>query len=196
MTKKLLFVGALFIFSIILLGHPAPAQANSSIRNYQRVSSILSQVKQTEDLPNTVHKNPLVLKAVGLFLKTADADDLSDEEMHEKLRSLFPVPRWKEWVPQFEIRKVKNGLYLVSLGYAAVTQESSLYLFQGSAYILIDSGNIGLIHIEDVSSPDAQLEVTYVRTPGSTQPESVTAALSNRSGKWRVIDRRIQQVRR
>jgi len=191
MTKKLLFISTFLFLSIILLEYPA--QANDTLVKYHQVSSILSQVRQSEDLPDTVHRNPLVLKAIGLFLKTADADNMSEDGMHAKFRSLFPLPKWKEWVPVFEIRKAKRGLYLVSIGYAAVTQESSLYLFQGSAYVLIDSGNVGLIHIEDAANSDSQLGVTYVRTPGSTRPENVTATLSKQSGKWRVRNGRIRQ---
>ncbi len=178
------------ILATSLLGLLAPVQAAASRGKYQRVSSILSQVKQTEDLPNTVHKDPLVLKAVGLFLEASESENLSEDELHRRFRSLFPLQRWTEWVPQFEIKKVRSRLYLVSLGYAAVTQESSLYLFQGVSYLKIDSGDGGLIHVEDVTISDSQIIVTYVRTPGSTRPEQVTATLSKQAEKWQLSSRK------
>ncbi|MBI5100784.1 MAG: hypothetical protein HZB33_02945 [Nitrospirae bacterium] len=171
----------IFLFSVL-----APVQAGTSSVKYQRVSSILSQVTQTADLPDTGHKNPRVVKAVGLFLEASEPENLSDDDLHGRFRSLFPLPLWKEWVPQFEIKKVKKGLYLVSLGSAAVTQASSLYLFQGASHLKIDSGDLGLIYIENIHATDSQIEVTYLRTPGSTRPERVTASLQMRAGVWRV----------
>ncbi|MDA8105914.1 MAG: hypothetical protein M0Z71_11110 [Nitrospiraceae bacterium] len=179
------------IVTIFWAGCLSAARADEVNRHFAGVTAILSQVRQSENLPDTVHRNPLVLKAAGLFLKEADSYNLSDGELHSTFRKLFPHSKWRVWVPQFEIRKVKKELYFFSLAYAASTQESSLYLFHGSAHLVIDSGNAGLIEIKDVKSSDSRLEVTYVRTPGSTRPDEMVASLIKKSGKWRVSKRKI-----
>ncbi len=186
---KQLFSAVMLAICLVCSMH---AHATMAPAPYEKVSNLLSRVRQTEDLPDTVHKNRLLIKAVGLFLEAADKENITREQMIRKLNSLFPMPLWKEWVPVFEIEKVKNKLYLVSIGYAAVTQESSIYLFQDASHLKIDTGDLGLIHIVNVQISGYKLEVTYLRTPGSTRPEKVIALLNNKDGKWRISKRSIQ----
>ncbi|MDA8078756.1 MAG: hypothetical protein M0Z79_07420 [Nitrospiraceae bacterium] len=173
----------LICFFLCLLTQVQAATPSSA---YKKISSILDRVQQTADLPDTVHRNPLVLEAVGLFLDMADTENLTRDKMIEKLSRLFPLPKWKEGIPAFEIEKLKSRQYLVSIGYAAVTQESSLYFFYDKERLKIDSGNGGLIHIEDVKNGDSRVQVTYLRTPGSTHPEEITAVLFKKDEIWYV----------
>lgn len=156
------------------------------LEEFQDVSFILAEIEQTEALANTVHKNPLVLEAAGLFLYLADSRDLPDDYLEIIFTRLFPQPQWK-WVPGVTIKRLRSGLYIMSISQAAVGTESSLYLFEGSVRHKIDSGETGLIQLVEVKTAGPAITVKYVRTPGSSRPETVTATLTREGTAWKII---------
>ena len=171
-----------FVFPDCLL--PSQIQAGQPLQQYQSVTSILAKVKQTDDLVDTVHKNPLVLKATGLFLDIADSNHLPEDDLETTFPRHFPLSRWRKWVPAVKIKRIRRGLHLVSIGHAASTQESSLYLFEGRVYRKVDASKAGLIYIEDVETTDSLLALRYERIR-SIRREIVTATLAKqgRRGK-------------
>jgi hypothetical protein len=174
-----------FVFLSCLL--PSQIQAGQSLQQYQGVTSILAKVKQTDDLVDTVHKNPLVLKATGLFLDIADTNHLPEDDLETTFLRLFPLSRWRKWVPAVKIKKIRSGLHLVSIGHAASTQESSLYLFEGRVYRKVDASEAGLIYIEDVETTDSLLTLRYERIRASRR-EIVTATLVKQRATWKITD--------
>jgi hypothetical protein len=156
------------------------------LEEFQDVSFILAEIEQTEALANTVHKNPLVLEAAGLFLYLADSRDLPDDYLEIMFKRLFPQPQWK-WVPGVTIKRLRSRLYIMSISQAAVGTESSLYLFEGRACHKIDSGETGLIQLVEVKTAGPAITVKYVRTPGSSRPETVTATLTREGTAWKII---------
>jgi len=91
------------------------------------------------------------------------------------------------------IRRVKDNLYLVGVGYAASTQPSSLYIFYDSLYKRIDKGENGLISVIDFRLRDAELGVIFCRTPGSTHPDMDFALLKKEKDGWFVQWNSVQQ---
>lgn len=86
-------------------------------------------VEQTDDIEDTVHKNPFILDAAGLFLDLADSHDLPEKDLEFVFSRFFHNPQWK-WAPITNIKRVCKGLHAMSIGSAASTQDSSLYLFE------------------------------------------------------------------
>jgi hypothetical protein len=200
MRKKMNFLGALELrgaqrvmlcaalsLAFVLLGYimPLHVQAGSSLQQYRSVTSILAKVKQTDDLMNTVHSNPLVLEAIGRFLDIADTHHLPEADLETTLVRLFPLRQWKKRVPVFNIKTIRRGLHLVSLGCAASTQESSLYLFEGRTYHKIDDSLAGLITPEDVKTTGSLVTLKYERAHSEGR-EIVIATLTKQGATWRV----------
>jgi hypothetical protein len=85
---------------------------------------------------------------------------------------------------------VAKDIYVASIGAAATTQPSSLYLFYDSHRLLIDRRDRGgAIDINDASISDhmQKLKVIYRPVPGSTRPMTGTAYLEKKKDKWKVI---------
>ena len=134
-------------FLVFLSAGCASARAAQPAELYERVRSMLADVKDAPELIETVHRDPRVLSALGMFLQAADTENLTGEEMRSRFRWLVPNPPW-EWVPGIHIQKIRRGLYLVAVDYAAASQPSSLYLFDGPRDVKIDSGGPGTVRVE------------------------------------------------
>jgi hypothetical protein len=185
-AQRVILCAALSL-AFVLLDYTMPlhVQAGLSLEPYRSVTSILTKVKQTDDLMNTVHSNPLVLKAIGRFLDIADTHRLSEADLETTLVRLFSLRQWKTWVPVFNIKTIRRGLHLVSLGYAASTQESSLYLFEGRTYHKIDDSLAGLISPEDVKTTGSLVTLKYERVHSEGR-EIVIATLTKQGATWRA----------
>ena len=60
---------------------PASFEEYASSPQGQEVTAILSEVKNSEDVPDTIHENEKVLKAVSLFLHLSGIKDLGEDKM-------------------------------------------------------------------------------------------------------------------
>ncbi|HEX2966199.1 MAG TPA: hypothetical protein VHO84_10450 [Syntrophorhabdaceae bacterium] len=181
-AQVLVYLWLLLVLSWLL---PLPLDARKTPNAYSQVTNILAKVKQTNELIDTVHENPNVLKAMALFLQISDRNRVPDAHLVMMFARLFPLGQWPNWIPVFEIEKIKRGLCIVSIGHAFATQPSSLYMFDGSKYYRIDTGVAGLIHILQLRTVDSAVEVTYLKTPGSTRPDITTAVLM-KNDIWKV----------
>ena len=99
---------------ILLSTGCASTRAAQRAESHQRARSLLAQVESTPDLLETFHTDPRVLDAIGIFLRAEDAENLSDADMNERVRHVFPNPPW-DWVPAIEFRRVKSGLYFAHI---------------------------------------------------------------------------------
>lgn len=160
---------------------PPPRGLEVDLGPYQSVASILAKVKQNDNLADTIHKNPFILEAAGLFLDLADSNGLPAEDLEFVFSRFFPNPQWG-WTPITNIKKARKGLYIMSIGHAISTQDSSLYLFEDRAHHKIDSGKRGCIAIEDVSTEGPVVTVRYNIHMG--QPK--TATLTKKGATWTV----------
>jgi hypothetical protein len=163
-------------------------QSVSAMESQQEkeIVDLLSEVKYSDDLIDTVHENGNVLKAIGLYFQMIDGKDMSEDEMIMGLAELFVKAGWTEWVPVVRIKHLKGNIYLISIGYAFGTQSSSLYVFYDSSYKKIATGENGLINIIDYRLADDELGVIFDRVPGSTAVEPDFALLRKEKGKWSV----------
>lgn len=160
---------------------PPPRGLKVDLGPYQGVAAILKKVKQSDTLADTVHKNPFILKAAGLFLDLAVCNGLPEEDLEFVFGRFFPYPQWA-WTPITNIKKARKGLYVMSIGHASSTQDSSLYLFEKRAHHRIGSGERGCITIEDVSMEGPVVTVRYNAHMG--QPKTVT--LIKKGTTWTV----------
>ena len=173
------------LLALLLSGGCAGASASAPAQSYQRARALLAQVDDAPELIETVHADPRVLAAIAAFLPAANLEGHTDEQLAERFKSLIPAPPW-EWAPSVAFRKVQAGLYLVALGHAVSTQPSSLYLFEGSRYVRIDSGVSGTVQVEAVRVEGDLIEVAYFPTSGGTFPRLTSARIERTDGRWRV----------
>jgi hypothetical protein len=173
----LLGLGLLAGWATTLPATPAPT--------YQRARSILAGVADTPGLVDTVHADPGVLRAIGAFLPEADAANVAPVDIGAEFARIVPFPPW-QWMPKVEFHKVGPGLYLVAVGHAASTQPSSLYLFDGSAHVKIDTGENGTVVVTRIEAQSDRIAIDYFPTPGSTGPQLTSVVIERQSGTWRV----------
>jgi hypothetical protein len=155
-----------------------------------RIMDLLSQTEKIDDLEDMVHSNKYFLEAVSLILLEAEEKNMGSEELRVYYLNLLTQANWKKWTPYLYTTKVLKNTYVVSIGSAAVTQPSSLYLFYDSHRLLIDRRDEGgTISIFDASVSDhmQRLKVIYRPVPGSTRPMTGTAYLEKKKNKWKVI---------
>ncbi len=152
----------------------------------KEIIALLSEVKYSDDLIETVHENGKVLKATSLFIRMISRKDMSEDEMTMGLADLFTKAGWTEWAPVMRIKHLKSSLYLVSIGYAFGTQPSSLYVFYDSSYKKIATGENGLIDVIDYRLAGNELGVIFNRVPGSTAFEPGFALLRKNKSEWNV----------
>lgn len=176
------------IFTIAILFFANPCLAYDSQKE-KEIIDILSRLREStipDDLIETVHEDKDIFKATSLYLQMIDKKGMTEDEMVNNFRNLFSKAGWREWVPWIEIKRLKNSLYLVSIGYAVTTQPSSLYLFYDSSYIKIATGENGLIRVIDFRFSDNELGVIFNQLPGSTAFSPNFALLNKKEGKWGV----------
>jgi hypothetical protein len=157
------------LLAMLLSGGCADHHAADLEEPYQRARSLLAQVEDAPLLLETVHTDPRVLTAIGMFLQAADAEGLTEAQMRGRFRRVLSHPPW-QWVPIVDFRKAGPGRYLVALGHAVSTQSSSLYLFEGARHVWIDSGVSGTVQVESVRAEDDLIEVVYFPTPSGGAP--------------------------
>jgi hypothetical protein len=157
-----------------------------NLEAFWSVTSTLANIEQTDDLEDTLHKNPFMLEAAGLFLDLADSHNLPEEDLEFIFNRLFPVPLWKNSLPWIEIKRIRSGLHIMSIGNACTMPGTSLYLFEGRVHHKLDSGEAGCIDIQDVKITDSIVTVRYNRAPCSTGPEIVTATLTKQGTTWKI----------
>jgi hypothetical protein len=160
---------------------PPPRGLKVNLGPYQSVAAILAKVKQNDDLEDTIHKNPFILEAAGLFLDLAYSNGLPEEDLEFVFSRFFPNSKW-DWAPITNIKRAHKGLYIMSIGGAVSTQDSSLYLFEERTHHKIDSGKRGCITIEDVSTEGPVMTVRY--NTHMSQPKTVT--LTKEGATWTV----------
>ena len=160
----------------------------------KEVILILSKVDNSETLPYTIHENEKVLKAMSLFLQMPGIGDLGEGRMEWLFNYFAGKANWADRISVgVTIRRVKDNLYLVGVGYAASTQPSSLYIFYDSLYKRIDKGENGLISVMDFRLRDDELVVIFCRTPGLTHPDMDFALLKQEKDEWFVQWNSVQQ---
>ena len=172
-----------FVFAIFNL-----SGAGSNREN--RIMDLLSQTEKIEDLEDMVHSNRYFLEAISLILLEAEGKNMGEEKLMNYYLNLLTKANWKKWTPYLRTIKVASNTYVVSIGAAAVTQPSSLYLFYDSHRLLIDRYDRGgIIDINDafVSDRMQRLKITYRPVPGSTRPMTGTAYLKKNKDKWKVM---------
>jgi hypothetical protein len=147
----------------------------------------LSEVENSEDLPDTIHENEQVLKAMSLFVQMPGIGNLSEGKMEWLFGYFGGKANWEDGISVgVTIRRVKDNLYLVGIGYAAATQPSSLYIFYDSSYKRIAKGENGLISVIDFRLRGDELGVVFYRVPGSTHPAKDFAFLKKEKDAWFV----------
>lgn len=177
---------ALCLLSIFLTAVYTQSSQGMEPTREKEIVALLSEVKYSDDLIDTVHENGKVLKAISLYLRMIDRRDMSEDEKTMRLAHLFTKAGWTEWVPVMKIKRLKSTLYLVGIGYAFGTQPSSLYVFYDSSYKKIATGENGLINVIDYRMVGDELGVIFNRVPGSTAFEPDFALLRKEKGKWNV----------
>src|SRR5262245_21829149 len=105
--------------------------------------------------------------------------------MSRRFHWIVPIPPW-EWVPAIEFHKVRPGLYFVALSQAFNGTPGSLYLFEASRYVRVDSGASGVVQVHEVFVTDDRIEVAYFPTPSTSMPVLTSALLEKREGAWHV----------
>jgi len=163
----------------------AVAQPAAPAQMYQRARSILAQVDDAPTLENTVHADPRVLRAIGAFLQEAGVANVAQVDIDTEFGRIVPVPPW-EWAPVVEFHKVGSDLYLVAVGHAVSTQPSSLYLFDGPAYVKVDTGEAGTIQVERIEAQGDRIVIDYFPTPSGSAPQLTSAVIDRDGGTWRV----------
>lgn len=151
---------------------------------------LLSQTEKIEDLEDMVHSNRYFLEAVSLILLEAEEKNMGEEKLMNYYLNLLTKANWKKWTPYLRTTRVAKKTYVVSIGAAAVTQPSSLYLFYDSHRLLIDrydrGGSIDIINAL-ISEHLNKLRITYRPVPGSTRPITGTAYLEKKKDQWKVM---------
>jgi hypothetical protein len=154
-----------------------------------RILVLLSRTEKAEDLEETVHSNRDFLEAVSLILHEAEKKNMREEEIKIYYISLLEKANWKKWIPWLTIKRVADDIYIVSVGSAAVTQSSSLYLFYNSSRLMIDRRDGGgAIDILSCELKGTKLKVIYRPEPGSTAIMTGSAYLEKRGNKWEIIE--------
>jgi len=165
-----------------------PIKSKKSMESPQEkeIIALLSEVKYSDDLIETVHENGKVLRATSFFIRMIDRKDMSEDEMTMGLADLFTKAGWKGWIPAISIKGLRDKLYLVGIGAAASTQPSSLYMFYDSSYKKIATGENGLIDVIDYRLAGNELGVIFNRVPGSTAFEPGFALLRKNKSEWNI----------
>ena len=126
------------------------------------------------------------------LVSTGGARAEAPSELTDAIRADLRIPAaigrcspW-EWSPTVAFHEIRSGLYLVTVGHAAATQPSSLYLFDGARHVRIDSGDSGTVQIERVDLIGDRIEVMYFPTPSGDAPRLRSAVIEKAEGDWRV----------
>lgn len=162
--------------------------ANQSSKE-DAIIALLSEArksKTTEELIDTLHEDENVLKAISLYFRMINRKDMNDDDMAMRLAHLFTTAGWTEWEPAIGIKHIEKTLYLVSIGAAAVTNPSSLYIFYDNAYRRIATGENGLIYVIDFKMVDSEIGVIFNRIPGSTSFRPDFALLRKEKDEWHI----------
>jgi hypothetical protein len=182
--RKTIIVYLLAVFVVSILNEGGLATQSPEEKN---IISILSEIRYSESLVNSIHENNNVLKSIGLFLQMIDSKSISDEEMARFFVNLLVKAGWKRWIPVISMKRLRSKLYLVGIGAAASTQPSSLYIFYDSNYKRITKDDYGLIYVTDFRLVNDELGVIFNRTPGSTHPLLDFALLHRYDGEWKIV---------
>lgn len=173
---------------------PASFEKYATSPQGKEVIVTLSKVENLEDLPDTIHENEKLLKAMSLFLQMPGIGDLSEEKMEWLFGYFRGKANWEDGISVWvTIKRIKDNLHLVGIGYAASTQPSSLYIFYNSSYKIIAKGEGGVISEIDFRLRGDELGVIFCRTPGSTHPETDFALLKKENAEWLVQWNSVQQ---
>jgi len=173
---------------------PASFEKYATSLQGKEVIVTLSEVKNSEDLPDTIHENEKVLKAISLFLQMPGIGDLSEEKMEWLFGYFRGKANWEDGISVWVmIKRIKDNLHLVGIGYAASTQPSSLYIFYDSSYKRIAKGEGGVISEIDFRLRGDELGVVFCRVPGSTHPAKDFAFLKKEKNEWFVQWNSVQE---
>jgi len=151
------------------------------------VTSLLARFSDSEVRDPTVHRDPRLLDAFGVFLENAGR--LSDEQLWRHMSGLFPV-EWHQAWPTFYIQRVGLALYLVGIESKSADRfNGSLYLFDGTSHVTLASDDTHWIMLEDIDIDGRRVEVTYVRA-ALLAPDQRESVVAEANGKiWRVTSR-------
>jgi hypothetical protein len=179
---------ALLIICSFLLMLSISSVVIAGCNREKRIEDLLSQTEKHKDLEDTIHSNRDFLDAIGLILNEAEQKNMGKKDIENYYLERLKKAKWTRWTPYIITKKVDNGVYLVSIGAAAVTQPSSLYLFYDMSKVLIDRRDRGgTIDISTYKLREKKLEVIYSPEPGSTRPIRGTAYLEKEGDRWKVI---------
>jgi len=73
----------------------------------------------------------------------AEEKKMDGKELMNYYLDLLKKANWKKWTPWLTVRRVAKDIYVASIGAAATTQPSSLYLFYDAHRLLIDRRDRG-----------------------------------------------------
>jgi hypothetical protein len=133
-TMKRSFLKTCIIFFVFAIFNLAGAGSNRE----NRIMDLLSRTEKIEDLEDMVHSNRYFLEAVSLILMEAEEKNMGEEKLMKYYLDLLTKANWEKWTPYLRTTKVTSNTYVVSIGAAAVTQPSSLYLFYDSHRLFIE----------------------------------------------------------
>lgn len=106
---------------------PASFEKYTTSTQGKEIVAALSKVKNSENFSDTIHEDEKLLKAISLFLRIPGIGDLSEEKMEWLFSYFRGKADWEDgmsvWV---RIKRVKNNIYLIGVGFAATTQPGSL----------------------------------------------------------------------
>lgn len=179
---------SIIIICFFFLACAMGSSMNAKNDQETRILALLNRTETAEDLEDTIHSNKDFLEAINLMLNEAEEKKMGKEELMNYYLSLLKKVEWKKWIPYLRPERVAYGIYLVSIGSAAVTQPSSLYLFYNSSRLLIDRRiGGGAIEILNFELKGNRLEVVYRPEPGSTAIITETAYIEKHCDNWDVI---------
>lgn len=184
--KRLCIFYLVFIFTLHISETSSWAYQSSKDDEIMALLSEARKSKTAEELIDTVHEDENILKAISLYFRMINGKDMNKDDIAMRLAYLFTEAGWSEWVPAIGIKRIEKTLYLVSVGAAAVTQPSSLYIFYDNAYRRIATGENGLINVIDFKLVDNEIGVIFNRIPGSTSFRPDFALLRKEKDKWHI----------
>lgn len=94
------------LLTAMLAGGCASLRAGWRSELYGQARATLAAIDDAPQLVTSVHDDPRVLRAMGLFLRASDDEMLSDEQRSERFTRLMPTPPW-EWVPGVQILRLR-----------------------------------------------------------------------------------------